>query len=460
MALRILVVVGYQPALFSPDSYAYVEDSSRFAPPALWPAGYPWFVALVQLGQEAPAAIAIAQHLIGLGTAVLLYALLLRLGAHRVLAAVATIPVCLDAYQLDIEHYVLSDTLFELLLVGIAAALLWRRPLGTGAAVLAGVLVAAAALTRVVGLLTIVPALLAVVFLTWSHPVRVRLLRAGVLLGAFAVLVGAYAVWYDAEHGSYALAGSTGRRLYGRVVPWVDCARFTVPRYERVLCPTQPVGERPRVYRLVWLRSSPLSRIDVPPGKTRSGIAGDFARRAIRGQPLAYARTVFSDFLNGFAPTKEARLGGYRATQWQFQTSYPIPGFPPTWSTAPPSGPEGGDPGHVRTGPASALRFYQQFGYVPGPVLALALALALLAALGVRTAASGLRTATFLFAGLAVAVCLGAVLVVPFSWRYQLPQLVLLAPAAALALTAMRTPSRASATARRDPIEPGRARSA
>jgi len=321
-------------------------------------------------------------------------------------------------------------------------------------------LVAAAALTRVVGLLTIVPALLAVVFLTWSHPVRVRLVRAGALLGIFVALVGAYAVWYHAEYGSYALAGSTGRHLYGRVVPWADCAKFTVPRYEHFLCPTKPVGERPPVYRLVWLRSFASSRIDVPPGMTRSGIAGDFARRAVRGQPLAYARAVFSDFLNGFAPTKEARPGGYRATQWQFQTSYPIPGFPPTWSTAPPPGPEGGDPGRVRTGPASALRFYQRFGYVPGPVLALALALALLAALGLRTVGSGLRTAAFLFAGLAVAVCFGAVLVVPFSWRYQLPQLVLLAPAAALGLTAMRAPSRASATARTDSVEPGRARSA
>ena len=65
------------------------------------------------------------------------------------------------------------------------------------------------------------------------------------------------------------------------------------------------------------------------------------------------------------------------------------------------------------------------------------LLVALLAALGLgRARRSGLRSAAFLFASVALVVQLGSVAVSLFSWRYQLPQLVLVPPAAALGVTA------------------------
>ena len=73
--------------------------------------------------------VAAVQHLLGLGMAVALYVLLLRRGSPRWLAALATAPVLLDAYQLQMEQTVMPDVLFEAPLVAGLAALLWRpRP--------------------------------------------------------------------------------------------------------------------------------------------------------------------------------------------------------------------------------------------------------------------------------------------------------------------------------------------
>jgi hypothetical protein len=98
-----------------------------------------------------------------------------------------------------------------------------------------------------------------------------------------------------------------------------------------------------------------------------------------------------------------------------------------------------GEPGGGRVQPqlARVLRAYQRVGYVPGPLLGAGLVGGLLAALGLwRARRSGLRAAAFLFSAMALVVLVPTVAVNQFSWRYQLPQLVLLAPALVLALTA------------------------
>jgi Dolichyl-phosphate-mannose-protein mannosyltransferase len=444
IGLRIVVLFAYQPALFSPDSRLYLEESGDLQPSPNWPIAYAAFLRLLPLGADV-AVIPFVQHVFGLLVAALLYALMLRLGVSRWLAALAPAPVLLDAYQLNIEQYVLSEALFDLLLVAAAALLLWRRPLRIVPAGLAGLLLAAAALTRGVAVFAVVPVLLTIAFLVARMPLRAGLSRAAAFLAVFAVAVGGYVVWYHSVHGTYALAGHTGVRLYGRVAPWVDCSEFSVQSYERVLCPHQPVGERPRVFRLVWAKSSPIARLDPPPGMTRSQVAGAFARRAILHQPLTYAGAVATDFGKSFLPTKETSSAGYRVAQWHFQETFPIPGYPPTWSTSPPVGfrQEESD-GHVQRSLASFLRTYQSFGYTAGPLLALGLVLGLLAAAGLgRARRSGLRSAAFLFCGLAVTLSLGSLAVVPFSWRYQLPQLVLVPPAAVLGVTAFTRKVRA-----------------
>jgi hypothetical protein len=446
LALRVVAFLAYWPALFSPDARLYFETSEKLEPSRLWPIAYPAFLRFVEAVGELWT-IPLVQHLLGLAVAVLLYALLLRLDVRPTFAALATLPLLLDAYWLNVEEYVLSETIFGLFLVGGIAALLWNRPLGIGAAALSAALLTSAALTRVVGILAFVPALVGLVLLTWRLAPRQRIYRLLAFGGVAAVLLGGYALWFHSLYGSYSIAGSTGRRIYGRVAPWVDCSKFEVPAVERPLCPAQPIGSRPRPYELVWSESSPITQLDPPPGTTRNALAASFSRRAIIREPMAYAKAVGSDFLRAFAPTKSTSSQTHRVEQWRFQTRFPIPGYPRSWSSSPPPQYRDGERGDVRGSLASFLRSYQRFGYAPGPLLALGVLAALAALIGLGGAGrSKLRWPAFLFAGVALAVCLGSVILVAFSWRYQLPQVLLLPAAAVLGFSAVlesrRSPAR------------------
>ncbi len=430
-ALRAVAFFAYRPALIFYDSRSYLERAAELEPGQGRPTGYPTFLRLLPLEELGLAVVPFVQHLLGLLIAVLIYALLVRLGVRTWLAALATAPVLLDAYQLNIEQYVLSDTVFQLLVVAGCALLLWRRPLGTVSAAVAGLAFAGAALTRSVGLVVIVPVVLTMVFL------RARPSRAVLLLASFALPLVAYAAWFHSFYGAYTLNGYTGQFLYARVAPFADCTKFSVPSREEVLCPDQPVGERPTEREFMWRRSvSPFYRLrlpremwrDRPEWVARSQVAGDFARRVIVNQPFAYARTVGSDFVRGFAPTRTSRPGDAPVSNWQFQPTYPV--FERKLSAAVGA--------RADRELASFLRAYQRYAYAPGPLLGAGLLVGLLAALGLgRARHSGLRSAAFLFSSLGLVLSLAPAAALDFSWRYQLPQLVLLAPALALGLTAL-----------------------
>jgi hypothetical protein len=432
LGLRVVTLLAYRPALFSPDSAGYLDAAERWTLPAIHPIGYSLFLRVAFGFWDDYTIIPILQHLVGLGIAVLLYATLVRLGVRRWLAALAAAPVLLDAYQLNIEQYVLSDTLFEFAIAAACAALLWQRPIGGPVAAVAGLLLAAATVTRAVGVLMILPIALAVLVL------RMRPARGAALLAGFLVPLVAYATVFRIAEGSFSLTAYEGRYLWGRVVEWADCEEFSPPEHERPLCPGQH-QELEWVYQYLWTRGSPLYDVNPPPGKTRNDVAGDFARRVILNQPVTYARTVAADSLLTFAPTKYERRGEFRVAQWQFQLEFPIPNHQRGWTVDPPGRhSHGTDEGSVNRGLAEFLRSYQRFGYVPGPVLAACLLVALAGAVGLgRARHSGLRGATFVFLGLGVVLCLGSVASTMFAWRYQLPQLVLLVPAAALAITAL-----------------------
>jgi hypothetical protein len=102
------------------------------------------------------------------------------------------------------------------------------------------------------------------------------------------------------------------------------------------------------------------------------------------------------------------------------------------------------------------LRRYQlSVGYTPGPVLLACVILALAAGLGVgRARRSGQQLACLLW----LAVGLGLVFTADlyeFSWRYQLPALVTIPPAAALALSALTSPrAMRESSATKDPGGP------
>jgi Dolichyl-phosphate-mannose-protein mannosyltransferase len=431
--LRIVTSLAYRPALIIYDSQGFLYIADNFRPDEARPIGYS---ALLKLLPDDLAVAAATQHLMGLAIGVLLYVLLLRLGVPRWGAALAAAPVLLDAYQLIMEQFILTETLFELLLVAGCAALLWRRRPGPAEAAVAGLLFAATALTRTNGIVVIGPALLTLVALRWHDSWRSALPAVGALLAAFALPLAGYAVWFHHHHGKYAINGYGGRFLYARVTPFADCTKVSMPNEESQLCPVEQPGRRPTlagstVEYYMWGADAPIWQIHP---RERSRVGGSFARRVIRAQPLEYLRAVSHDFLRGFAPIRSTGKGELWISRWRFQLDYPVY----LDDTAAIIRRHGGGRAHVDRDLARFLRGYQRGAFTPGPVLALGVLAGLIAAVGVgRARRSGLRSAAFLFAAMGVAVFGSTVLTNQFSWRYQLTLIVLLPAAAALGLTAL-----------------------
>ena len=102
VVLRVLAQLAYRPALLYIDSFRYLDDLGVFYPGGINPVGYEILLLGPLLLVGNLALVAVVQHLLGLALGVAIYVLLLRFGARRWIAALATAPVLLDAYQVQI----------------------------------------------------------------------------------------------------------------------------------------------------------------------------------------------------------------------------------------------------------------------------------------------------------------------------------------------------------------------
>jgi Dolichyl-phosphate-mannose-protein mannosyltransferase len=434
-ALRGVVLGAYHPALIFPDSVRYLQYAHNFADgrwsvDALRQSGYSVLIIPVLLVHDLWI-ITLVQHLVGLATALLVYAVLVRFGTRTWLAAVAAIPVLFDPLQLDLEQYVLSDVWTVFLILAALVILVWRRDApaeerprkGWVPAAACGLLLGVAVTFRDESLIMIVPAVLYV--LVAVRPRRRLLTRLGALVGCFAIPVGGYLGWFDASHGQLSFTTFSGAFLYGRVADFASCQGLTLPAYERPLCPAQPAAERDANF-YTWNPASPQWTFRPPAGMSRDAVVRNFSLRILRHQPLAYAEAVGDDFLYGFSPVRGAGPEHYSPAYLKFQTyvrpdndayasmralGYPAPTLQP--------------------GLAAFATDYGRWFYVPGPVFAagLVLGLASLVIGGLRRRPAG---AVLLFTAGAVFVLLPAAAVATFDWRYQLPQLSLIPVAAIL----------------------------
>ena len=100
LVLRVLTSVTYRPALaFVQDTFDYLENAAVLQPGLVRPSGYPAFLRILSVAGSI-AVIPVVQHVLGLSTGVLLYALLRRLGVGAWMAALGAAPVLLDSYQI------------------------------------------------------------------------------------------------------------------------------------------------------------------------------------------------------------------------------------------------------------------------------------------------------------------------------------------------------------------------
>ena len=433
--LRAVVQYAYRPALIFPDSLRYLQFAQRFAgghwtPDTIRQSGYSILIVPATAG-HALALIPLAQHVLGLAEGAMIYAVLVHRGSRRWLAALAAVPVLFDPLQLDLEQYVLSDVCAAFFLVTALVILVWRGNQAGWAAILAsGLLLGAAAATRVADLVLIVPAALyvAITIRPWRHLAA----AASILAAGFLLPVAGYLGWFASSHGQWGLTSYNGTFLYGRVVQFADCTGLRLPSYERPLCPAQPPAQRNYDFYM-WSAKSPQWQFSPPPGMTRQAVVLDFSRRVLAHQPLSYLAAAGTDMAYEFSPVRGNGPEHYPAAYLKFQT-----GFPPYAEVQMALRTYGHTRPAVQPTLAAFLSGYGRWFYMPGPLLAAALLAGLAGLAGTRRSRRrGLRPAGLLFTATAVATVVSAAALAPFDWRYQLPQLTLIPVAAAFGVMAL-----------------------
>ena len=446
LALRILTQIAYQPALLFIDTKKYIFGTDLTAP--AWgsydPIGYTLLVLRPVLMFANLGFVALLQHAAGLAMAVALYALMLRRGVARPLAALAVAPVLLDAYQLNAEQTIMPDVLFQALVVAGLVVLLWQPRPGPGLVIAGGLLLGSAAPVRQVGEALLVPAL---VFVLAAAPGwRTRLLHGTVLTACFALPVLGYMAYSDVIlHYGFELSNMDDAYLYGRTAHAADCATLNIPAGLRPLCPAPQVAATLGVDGLVNSTGAARMPVNAKPDQ-RAGtrpIRRELAYAVLRQQPLRVAGDITRDSVKVFALTRDGDKGDAPIARWQFQTSYPyyprgITQYGPNSASGIFAATGGGGDARVFRPAAIALRDYQLHGgYTPGPVLLLALLAGAAGIFAISRRDPGDRgLACLLLTTSAVAVLLGADLY-QFSWRYQLPALVTLPVAGAIGASAI-----------------------
>lgn len=442
VGLRVLTVLAYQPAILYIDSFSYLDNLHDLRPDMLRPIGYDLILKLL-LPFGGLRAVAVVQHLLGLGIAVMIYQLLLRHGARRWLAALATVPVLLDAYQVQIEHNIMPDVWFQALLVVLIWVLTWHGLPRPWHAASAGVLIGVAVIVRLVGITMLVPAVayLIVAGSLWASRTGWRQigLRAAAMSAGFAILLTGYAGYYRITTGIWGISGASDGVLYGRAAVIADCEQFSPGTPERAVCPAEPPDHRFGVDYYVHDPASPAMTVALAPGESMDAAQASFARTVFANQPLDLAAAILTDFVKGFRPVRVDDVNDVPVERWFFQTSYPYFGMQDRVDAR--AFQFGGVAIGVNRPLAQLLRGYQlTVGYTPGPLLALGLLAGLLGGFGIGNARrSGIRAASLLVSGLGVTVLMTAA-AFEFSWRYQLPGLVLLPIAGALGVTAFTGP--------------------
>lgn len=434
VVLRWTALRAYPSGLwFTGDSYFYIGHALNPRPSPTRTTGYSMLLWLLK-PTHSLYLIVFVQHLMGLAVAVMLYALLRRARLPGWGAVLATLPVLYDGYQIELEHLIMSESLFTFLLVAGVTVLLWR-PLGPDRArptwkqaVAAGALLSAATIVRSAGA-PLVP-LLPLALLLWRGG-----WRSAIAFGtAAAVPLVSYAFWFQQVNGTFALTSSDGIFLWGRTANWAACSKIPLPPHERDLClPKHVQAQRIPPGRLDWIATIPPRRryrFVAAPDANRT--LRDFAFRAILAQPRAYA----SDVARGIGYTFENRRRPYpndtTEMLYHFRDRPQI--FPGGRGWSGNGGTALGDiltytddgtPSSVNLPEARRLIDYQNNVYLPGP------ALGAIFVVGVIAVLRRGRTA-FLAVGTAATLLVFPIATADFDYRYVMPVLPFACLAAAL----------------------------
>jgi len=374
--LRIVVMLGYPPAMLFNDSFNYMTDAISGVPDTVRENGYPFFLRALEPLHNLSVVTGL-QALMGLGIGVAIYALLRHRGLPWWGATLCALPVLFDAYELQLEHMIASDVLFYTLLTAALILLCWwdRPPLAV--AVIAGLLVGYAATVRSVG------EYLLVLFLVGMIARRMGWRRVAATAVAGLIPILGYMTWFHASTGRFALGAGDGTFLYSRVQSFAECSKINPPANLRVLCDPRPPSKRPNSQEYLWSNQTPLAYLTGTNNIYRftpkiENLTQAYAERAIEAQPLDYARVVSRDVLTTFGPRRDNTgnaIGNLEGTGSLFQFT-PTVATVPSWVTSDPQnasaardfgGASYGRPSVVQPW-ARFLQLYQHV-YLRGPLL-------------------------------------------------------------------------------------------
>ena len=342
VVVRIIVILGYPPILWFNDSYNYIFDAVTHVPDNVRPNGYPFFIDLL-LPLHSAYPLALLQAGMGIAMGVLIYALLRRRGLPWWGAALPTLPVLFDSYELHLEHMITADTLFIFLSTVAIVILCWSDRPSVPVMAVAGLLIGYATLVRSVGqpLLLVVLVAMLVRRVGWRR--LVTMLVAGV------VPIAAYMFWFHGTYGKYALTESSGTFLYSRVSTFAECAKINPPADIRALCDPTPTYLRPVSGEYLWADNElwPDNRVTTPlfnlynsPNNTLrftprvNGMAEKFAKDAILAQPFDYLRVVARDTLHTFGWNRQPDPNDYygNGPAFQFVSGRTLDALIPWWA--------------------------------------------------------------------------------------------------------------------------------
>ena len=251
ICLRIALSAVYEPPILNlADSYIYLDMAANelFTDPTR-AVGYSVVLRGLHGIWGDVDLVLIVQHLMGIGTGLLLYATVRRIGAPVWAALIAAAAVLLSLDQIFLEHALMPETVFTLALAGMlyAAARVLDEPrslIGSLTtrhvwALAAGALLGASAWTRPVTV-PLAPFLGLWVLIAVGGDWKRRLLPAALAMAATAAVVLGYFALNSSYTGFFGFSEASGWGFYSRSAPFADCTKFDPPAGTEALCEDKP----------------------------------------------------------------------------------------------------------------------------------------------------------------------------------------------------------------------------
>jgi hypothetical protein len=435
VALRSALALAARPALLGyPDSYYYMGSADgRLFGDTLHPAGYALFLRALHAIYPHLSAAVITQHVLGLGTAVLLFVAVRRAGLSGWWSLLPAAVVLLGGGQVFLEHAPMTEPLFVLLQTGaMYAAIRALDGRKQAWAALAGALAGLAVPIRPVGLLLVAAVVLWLLVVQPGGLLR-QLACPGAAALAAAVTVGGYVVVQHERTGFTGLVQAGDWYLYSRTAVFADCRKFKPPAGTARLCERTPASRRPGPNH--YINAGPAVRAFghpyFAPRSANSKLAA-FARAAIAHQPLDWLDQVVTEELPRYVSSGRVVRGDQGTDYGLLAGALSAPANADMRARV--ARYYSGDSPRVRRRLLDALRTYERRTRVDGPVAVL---LMLLSVCGVLLAEGRQRVAAILFVLVAFGGMIGSAASFFYDARYAIVAWGPLAAAAAMGASAL-----------------------